>query len=113
VLDDDSEHGGADLGVTCLIGLYAAHHFLEHVVVDLICEGGQAHELQIGKSGLKDKVGGQCKFDRIRANQQLVHDVSRGNRYPIVGVIESVGPVKLGIPANQFVHDEQRDLCVA
>ena len=36
-----------------------------------------------------------------------------GDRDPVVGVEEAVGPVELRVPAHQLVHQQQRDLRVA
>ncbi len=86
-----------DLGMPGLIGLNAGDHPLEHMVIRFAGEGCQADELQVGEARLEDEVCGDVELDRILANGELIKEVARRNREPVVGVVELVRPVELGI----------------
>jgi hypothetical protein len=56
VLQQRPQHGVADLGVACLIGLDARHRLLEQVMVGAVGHGRHGHELQVGEARLEHEV---------------------------------------------------------
>src|SRR5215510_11166724 len=113
MLYHQGENWMADLGVACLIGLNAGHHFFEHVVAGLMCKRRQPYELKVGEAGLQNHIGSNLELNRILAQGELVKEMPGSNGDPVVGVIELVRPVELSVPAHQLVHEQQRNLRVA
>jgi hypothetical protein len=79
------------------IRLNTGNHPLEHVVTRFASERRQSNELQIRKPGFQHDVGGDMEFNRVLSDGQLIEEVSRGNREPIVGVVKLVCPIELGV----------------
>ncbi|HEX8109468.1 MAG TPA: hypothetical protein VF516_17175, partial [Kofleriaceae bacterium] len=113
VLDELREHRVADHRVAGLVALDAVVDRLEHCVADAARERREPDELQVREPRLEHEVGRDRELDRVRGEQQLVGEVARSDRDPVVGVVKLVGPVELRIPAQQLVHEQKRDLGVA
>lgn len=110
---DDGQHRSANLRMARFVALNAGHHRFKQPVPHVVRHRRQGDELQVGESGFKDKVGADGEFDRVRAQQHLVHHVPRRQGDPVVGVIEAVGPIELLVPAHQIMHQSQGNLGVA
>src|SRR5229473_4040357 len=73
----------------------------------------QAHKLKVGEAGFEKHVGGDVEFNRVLSEREFVEEVPCRDGEPVVGVVELVRPIKLGVPADQLMHQEQRNLGMA
>src|SRR6266852_4902898 len=73
----------------------------------------QAHKLKVGEAGFENHVGGDVEFNRVLPEREFVEEVPRRDGEPVVGVVELVRPIKLRVPTDQLVHQEQRNLGMA
>src|SRR5882762_9122258 len=73
----------------------------------------QTHKLKVGEAGFENHVGGDVEFNRILPEREFVEEVPRRNGEPVVGVVKLMRPIKLWVPADQLMHQEQRNLGMA
>src|SRR6202521_4047496 len=73
----------------------------------------EAHKLKVGEAGFENHVGGDVEFNRVLPEREFVEEVPCRDGEPVVGVIEFVRPIKLCVPADQLMHQEQRNLGMA
>src|SRR5262249_41221287 len=110
VLDNHSEHRRSYLRMSRLVGLNAAEHLFEHVIANHVRQRREPYELEVGEPSLKDEIGRHRKLYGISSQQQLVNQMPCRHRHPVIGVIKFVDPVKLRIPLDDWVHEEERNL---
>src|SRR5258705_13803087 len=73
----------------------------------------ETHKLKVGETGFENHVGSDVEFNRVLPEREFVEEMPRRDGEPVVGVIELVRPIKLWVPSDQLVHQEQRYLGMA
>src|SRR6266849_9886692 len=73
----------------------------------------ETHKLKVGEAGFENHVGGDVEFNRVLPKREFVEEVPCRDSEPVVGVVELVRPIKLWVPADQLMHQEQRNLGMA
>src|ERR1700730_11346643 len=73
----------------------------------------ETNKLKIGEAGFENHVGGDVEFNRVLPEREFVKEMPCCDGEPVVGVIELVRPIKLCVPADQFMHQQQRNLGMA
>src|ERR1700737_3312278 len=73
----------------------------------------ETHKLKVGEAGFENHVGGDVEFNRILPEREFVEEMPCRNCEPVVGVIKLMRPIKLWVPADQLMHQKQRNLGMA
>ena len=69
--------------------------------------------LQIGESGFQHEIRRDVELNCVLSHYQFIEEMSGSNREPIVSVVKPVGPIELGVAAQQWMKEQQRDLGMA
>src|ERR1700732_2527545 len=73
----------------------------------------ETNKLKVGEAGFENHVGGDVEFNRVLPEREFVEEVPCRDGEPVIGVIKLVRPIKLCVPADQLMHQEQRNLGMA
>src|ERR1700674_2742891 len=73
----------------------------------------ETHKLKVGEAGFENHVGGDVEFNRVLAEREFVEEMPCRNCEPVVGVVKLMRPIKLCVPADQLMHQEQGNLGMA
>ncbi len=100
VFHEDGENGVSNLRMPGLIGLNASDHPLKHVVAGFAGQRRQPDKLQIGEPGFQDEIRADGELNRVLSQRQFIKEVAGSDREPIIGVVELVRPIELGVQAH-------------
>src|ERR1700686_1930460 len=76
-------------------------------------ERRETHKLKVGEAGFENHVGGDVEFNRVLPECEFVEEVPCRDSEPVVGVVKLMRPIELCVPADQLMHQEQRNLRMA